>query len=244
MKPAPALACAAVADDRPSIAARSARPGGAPGRALRAVLGVAFGLALCAVATDRPALAQGGGGPGQIGVAEPLRPQRSVPYDSALGAWRAGRGEEALALAESALKTDPRNPQLRFLRGVILAERGRTDEAFEAFRSLTEDFPELPEPYNNLAVIHAQRGDWDAARQAIEQSIRAVPDYGLAHENLGDIHLQLATRSYERAGRLDPRNDSARGKLALSRELLARVQSQPVDPRNPRLGATPQVTPR
>lgn len=213
-------------------------------RAHRAVHGIAFGLALISAAAQGPALAQGAGGPGQIGAPEPPRPQRSVPYEGALGAWRAGRGDEALSLVETALRTDPRNPQLRFLRGVILAERGRTDDAFDAFRGLTEDFPELPEPYNNLAVIHAQRGDWDAARQAIEQSIRAVPDYGLAHENLGDIHLQLAARSYERAGRLDPRNESARTKLALSRELLARVRSQPVDPRNPRLGASSQVTPR
>ena len=184
---------------------------------------------------------------GEPGLAEPvqvIRPALSVPYDGAIAAYRAGRTDEALAIAERALGTEPRNPQLRFLRGVILAERGRLDDAIAVFRAMNEDFPELPEPSNNLAVIHARQGDWDAAQQAIERSIRAVPTYALAHENLGDIHLQLAARAFEQAGRLDPRNESARTKLALARELIARVQSQPVDPRNPRPPGALQVTPR
>jgi tetratricopeptide (TPR) repeat protein len=89
-------------------------------------------------------------------------------------------------------------------------------------------------------VIHANRGELDAARIALEQSIRAVPTYALAHENLGDVLLQQAVRAYEQAGRLDPRNESARGKLALARELTGRVKALPVDSRNPRLGAQPR----
>jgi len=174
----------------------------------------------------------------------PARPALSVPYDAAIAAYRAGRSDEALQRVERALATDPRNPQLRFLRGVVLAERGLDDDAVAVFRGLTEDFPELAEPYNNLAVIHARRGDWDAARLAIEQSIRAVPGYALAHENLGDIHLQLASQAYEQAGRLDPRNASARDKFALARELIGRLQPPAPDPRNPRPGATPQATPQ
>lgn len=181
-----------------------------------------------------------------MGAPEPVRPTITTPYDGAIAAYRAGHVDEALGVVDEALKADPRNPQLRFLRGVILAERRRTDEALAVFRGMTEDFPELPEPYNNLAVIHAGRGEWDAARQALEQSVRAVPTYALAHENLGDIHLQLAARAYEQAGRLDPRGESSRAKLALARELIARVQAVAPDSRNPRPGAQspPQVTPR
>ncbi len=205
--------------------------------------------ALCA-ALAAPCAAQttgvlGAGASNQIGAPEPLRPTISLPYDGAIAAYRAGRVDEAMTIVERALQTDPRNAQLRFLRGVILTERRRTDEAIEVFRSLTEDFPELPESYNNLAVIHAARGDWDAARLALEQSLRAVPTYALAHENLGDIHLQLAAASYAQAGRLDPSNASARGKLAMALELIGRVQqAPPANPANPRPSAQPQVTPR
>jgi tetratricopeptide (TPR) repeat protein len=184
------------------------------------------------------------GPPNQIGMPEPMRPGITVPYDGAIAAYRAGRLDEALSLTDKGLQGDPRNVQLRFLRGTILTERGRAADAIEVFRELVEDFPELPEPYNNLAVIHASRGELDAARQALEQSIRAVPTYALAHENLGDVLLQQAARAYEQAGRLDPRNESARGKLSLARELIGRAKALPVDPRNPRLGAQPQVNPR
>ena len=266
------MARATSAANRPSIAAGPwpfrAAPG--PGPARRTALarlpgGVAAGaFAVFALLCAPPAaLAQGLGlqdvstpgtqaTPGvgqQAATPEPVRPTISTPYDGAVAAWRAGRADDALRLADEGLKTAPRDPRLRFLRGVILATRDRADEAVEVFRGLTEDFPELPEPYNNLAVLHAARGDWDAARAALEQSIRAVPSYALAHENLGDIHLQLAARAYEQAGRLDPRSASARGKLSMARELIGRVQSQaPGTPTpassNPRPGAQPQVTPR
>jgi tetratricopeptide (TPR) repeat protein len=247
------------AANRPSIAAGPSAAGRAPappesrsaGRAA-ARPGLAAAL-LCAALAGPAALAQTvqvppgtvltvpqPGPANQLGAPEPMRPTLSVPYDGALVAWRAGRVDEALSIAEKALQGDPRNPQLRFLRGTILAERGRIDEAVGVFRALVDDFPELPEPYNNLAVIHANRGELDAARIALEQSIRAVPTYALAHENLGDVLLQQAVRAYEQAGRLDPRNESARGKLALARELTGRVNALPVDSRNPRLGAQPR----
>lgn len=235
--PARAAFAAACAAFGASISARS----GAAGRRLGAA---ALLAGACCVQAQSPSPSPAPGGnastPGQLGAPEPQRPAITVPYDGAIAAYRAGRTDEALALTERALLTEPRNPQLRFLRGVILTERERLDDAVTVFRAMVEDFPELPEPYNNLAVIQARRGEWEAARQSVEQSIRAVPTYALAHENLGDIHLQLAARAYEQAGRLDPRNESARGKLGLARELIGRVQSVPAAPRNPRLGAQPR----
>lgn len=182
-----------------------------------------------------------------IGAPEPVRARVSVPYDGAIAAYRAGRTDEAFTLVEEALKADPRNAELRFLRGVILTERGRSDEALEVFQTLAEDFPELPEPYNNIAFIQASRGQWDQARRALEQSINVVPNYALAHENLGDIHLQLAAQAYARAGRLDPQSVSARRKLATSLDLIDRTQAVPADtPKvpNPRPGAPSQVKPQ
>ena len=182
-----------------------------------------------------------------IGAPEPVRPRVSVPYDGAIAAYRSGRTDEAFELTEAALKADPRNAELRFLRGVLLTERGRTDEALEVFQTMADDFPELPEPYNNIAYIQASRGQWDQARRALEQSINVVPSYALAHENLGDIHLQLAAQAYARAGRLNPQSPSARRKLATSLDLIDRTQAVPADSPtlpNPRPGAPSQVRPQ
>lgn len=244
------LAAKRIAEGRPSIAARPGTAGRLPTAARVLVLALS---ATCAPPIHpqglqgeliSPAISPTLLGPTVPLPAEtPSRPQISVPYDGAIAAYRAGRTDEALSLAERALRDDPRNPQLRFLRGVVLADRQRDDEAMAAFRSLVQDFPELAEPHNNLAVVHARRGEWDAARQALEQSIRAVPSYALAHENLGDVHLQLAALAYERAGRLDPRSPSARGKLALSRELIGRLQPA-TESSNPRPGANTQAKPQ
>ena len=74
---------------------------------------------------------------------------------------------EALASAEKYLATKPRDPQMRFLKGVIQGATDHTADAMETFSKITEDYPELPEPYNNLAVLHARQNQLDAARTAL-----------------------------------------------------------------------------
>ena len=156
-------------------------------------------------------------------------PQRSDPRQSATIAAQAsrllreGKPDDALRTLDEALKRAPRDPQLRFLYGVALAEAGRTKDAGEVFEQMTQDFPELPEPYNNLAVMYAASGELDRARTALENAVRALPGYPLGHENLGDVYLRMAVRAYEKAGTLDPRSAGAKDKLTLTRELLRRV---------------------
>jgi len=133
------------------------------------------------------------------------------------------RRDEALAALDKALESSPADAQLRFQRGVLLAQMGRTDEAIEVFTALTREFPELPEPYNNLAALRAQRGELDQARDALEGALRALPSYSLAHENLGDVQLRLAAREYQRAIDADAGNRAAHEKLERTRELIARL---------------------
>ncbi|MEO8302592.1 MAG: tetratricopeptide repeat protein [Betaproteobacteria bacterium] len=115
----------------------------------------------------------------------------------------------------------PREPQARFLKGVVETEQGHVDVAIATFRALIEDYPELPEPYNNLAVLYAQRGDYGSARVALETAVRTAPNWAVARENLGDIYARLAADEYERAAKLDRDNKSAPAKLTLVRSLLA-----------------------
>ena len=134
---------------------------------------------------------------------------------------RSGRHAEALAKADQYLAAKPRDPQMRFLRGVVLTESGRTGEAIAVFVKLTEDYPELPEPYNNLAVLYAGRSEFDKARAALEMAIRTNPSYATAHENLGDVYAKLASQAYSKALQLDAANTAVQPKLALIRELFA-----------------------
>lgn len=137
-------------------------------------------------------------------------------------------GQYALARVkiDAALAADAKNPQARFLRGVVQADQDEPDEALATFTALTEDFPELPEPYNNMAVIWAQRGQYEKARTALESAIASHPDYAIAHENLGDIYSRLAGAEYDRALALDKTNKSAQAKLVLVRQLYAVTPSR------------------
>jgi hypothetical protein len=131
-----------------------------------------------------------------------------------------GKLDEAEKRADVFLVANPKDAQMRFLKGVILAQRGKRPEAIEAFTTITQDYPELPEPYNNLAVIFAAQGQYDKAREALESAVRVAPNDATAHENLGDVYAALAARSYRDARRYDATNAPALRKLDAVRVLL------------------------
>lgn len=149
---------------------------------------------------------------------------------------KAGQHQQALERVNKALAAKPRDPQARFLKGVIFTEQGNAKEAIEIFTKLTQDFPELPEPYNNLAVIYAAQGQYEKARTALEQSIRTHPSYATAYENLGDVYAKLASQAYDKALQLDKTNTGAQNKLSLVREIargpgpVAAVVKEPAKP--------------
>lgn len=134
--------------------------------------------------------------------------------------YQAGKLAPALEKVDAYLKVQPREPQGRFLKGLILTEQKKTPEAIQVFTGLTEDFPELPEPYNNLAVLYASLGNYDKAKSALELAIHTHPSYATAHENLGDIYAQLASRAYDRALQLDKNNATAQVKLAMVKDIF------------------------
>ncbi len=134
---------------------------------------------------------------------------------------RQGKADEALTKADAYISGKPRDPQMRFLRGVILTEQGKQADAVAAFTQLTQDYPELPEPYNNLAALYAAQSQFDKARAALEMAVKLNPDYATAHENLGDVYVRLAAESYSRAKQLEAGNTTVPPKLALIRQMFS-----------------------
>jgi tetratricopeptide (TPR) repeat protein len=132
-----------------------------------------------------------------------------------------GQHAEALKKTDAVLKQRPRDAQIRFLKGVILAEQNKTAEAITIFTKLTEDYPTLPEPYNNLAVLYAADNQYEKARIALDKAIRTNPSYATAYENLGDIHAKLASMAYDKALQLNSNNAGAKSKLTMVRSLVA-----------------------
>ena len=146
--------------------------------------------------------------------------------------YTSGRFQPSLDKVEGYLKSQPRDAQGRFLKGLILTEQKKTGEAIQVFTGLTEDYPELPEPYNNLAVLYASQGNYDKAKSALELAIHTHPSYATAHENLGDIYAQLASRAYDRALALDKNNTSAQVKLSMVKDLFSSQKLASAAPRS------------
>jgi tetratricopeptide (TPR) repeat protein len=141
---------------------------------------------------------------------------------------KAGQHQQALERVNKVLAAKPRDPQARFLKGLIFTDQGNTKDAIDIFTKLTQDYPELPEPYNNLAVIYAAQGQYDKARVALEQSIRTHPSYATAYENLGDVYAKLASQAYDKALQIDSTNKGAQNKLSLVRDLVGGAAPVPV----------------
>lgn len=149
-----------------------------------------------------------------------MGPAHADDYADVNQLLRQGKAADALAKADAYIAGKPRDPQMRFLRGVILSEQGKQADATVAFTQLTQDFPELPEPYNNLAALYAAQSQFEKARAALEMAIRLNPNYATAYENLGDVHLRLAAQSYNKAQSFATANASVAPKLTLVRQII------------------------
>jgi len=155
------------------------------------------------------------------------QPARADELQDINNLYKQGQSDKALERLEIYLTSRPKDAhgskiaQGRFLKGLILTEKGKNAEAIRIFAQLTEEYPELPEPYNNLAVLYASQGQYDKSRQALEMAISTHPSYATAHENLGDIYAQMASQAYNKALQLDKGNVAAQTKLALIKELFS-----------------------
>ncbi|MCW5645122.1 MAG: tetratricopeptide repeat protein [Rhodoferax sp.] len=147
----------------------------------------------------------------------PARADNYAPVNQLL---RDGQLSEAMAKAEQYLATNPRDPQMRFLKGLIQQDGGQREAAILTYESLIQDYPELPEPYNNVAVLYASQGRFEKAREALEMATRNSRSYAIAHENLGDVYARLASEAYRQAIQLDAGNTTVGPKLALIRQLI------------------------
>ena len=132
------------------------------------------------------------------------------------------QGEHGAALkrVEAAMAADPRDVQLRFLRGVLLLDLQRDTEALAHFSLMSLEFPELPDPYNNLALLHVRGQRLDEARVALETALRNDPGHRIARANLGQVYLMLAARALETLASLGAVEPQQQRQLDAVRALL------------------------
>ncbi|MBS7778710.1 tetratricopeptide repeat protein [Acidovorax sp. CCYZU-2555] len=136
-----------------------------------------------------------------------------------------GNAKQAATQADSYLKQNPGDVEMRFVRGVIASEQKQNAQAIKIFSALVREYPSMPEPYNNLAVLYAAEGQERKAAEALEQAIRTNPSYTTAHENLGDLYARMASEAYSKALQLDSTRQTIPAKLALITQLVPTSQN-------------------
>jgi tetratricopeptide (TPR) repeat protein len=132
-----------------------------------------------------------------------------------------GKRSVALEKLDERIAASADDVEARFLKGLLLLERGDTDAARDVFEELSRRFPRLPESFNNLATIYAREGDYEKARQALLSAIANSPDYPVVRANLGDLYAKLAADAYRKAVELDPKDQASEAKLRLLDQLFA-----------------------
>lgn len=135
--------------------------------------------------------------------------------------YRAGRRDDALALAEQVLRELPGDSGALNLAGVILYDLGRLDEAEERLSHLVALDPFFHQARINLAVVQQAKGARMEAAAQFRMVAALVPDQLEVQDRLGSMLHGLgdhvgALRHLRHAARLAPGDPDRRVLLAVS----------------------------
>lgn len=150
---------------------------------------------------------------------------------------RAGRLEEAVALAERSVAGDSKDPGDLLWLGQLLDRSGKTDRAGTVFAQAVEATPDRPDVWLALFSHNLALNKQAAAQQALDKAASLMPEprrqlaLGQGMEMLG--RLEDAERLFEEATKVAPDNLDARraladflvraGKLNRARDVLRQI---------------------
>jgi tetratricopeptide (TPR) repeat protein len=116
---------------------------------------------------------------------------RATPDDvaSIQSAIRSQHYDEALSIADSALKTNPRDFRVWTLQGIALSLKGETSAALGAFQNAIALSPDYPPALQGEAQILYQTGD-ERAIGVLQKISKANPGDQTAHEMLAVVQAK------------------------------------------------------
>jgi tetratricopeptide (TPR) repeat protein len=106
------------------------------------------------------------------------------------------------------------NPDLQFLRCVVVANQKQVQQAMDCFSALVKAHPNMVEAYNNLGVLHASLGHHEEAKQWFDNGLRRVPALWTVHQNILNLQADLARKAYSRALQIEATDRAPQAKLS------------------------------
>jgi putative PEP-CTERM system TPR-repeat lipoprotein len=137
--------------------------------------------------------------------------------------YQAGRVEQAHALVDQVLASQPRNAQLLVVKGGWHLREGKVDDALARAEGAVAADPRLPEAHLLMGSVNTARGRYAEAVKAYQEVLILTPGSIEARRALGALHLASGRRREalafaEEAVRDAPQDGAAR--LLLVRALL------------------------
>lgn len=99
-----------------------------------------------------------------------------------------GRNAEAIAALTTALKSQPKNDEIRILRGKLLVREGAVKDGIADLRAVSSQNPTLAEPFLYIGIAQRDLGQEEAAVAAFNQAIKRNSKEAEAHLRLGEIY--------------------------------------------------------
>ena len=137
--------------------------------------------------------------------------------------------EEAMALAQEALRLKPEYAEARNNLGYALQKLGRLEEARAQYLEALRVKPTYPQAHNNLGYVLQQLGRPEEAVPQYLEALKLYPNYAEAHYNLGNVlqhagRLEEAVAQYRETLRFTPGFTDARYNLGMALHRLGRPQ--------------------
>jgi hypothetical protein len=99
--------------------------------------------------------------------------------------------EDAVALAETALRISPDCGPAHQILGLVLSDRGQLTEAIDRLQTAIRLQPDLASSYNGLGLCYLYLGQLDEALFHLERALFLQPDHPNAHFNRAMAWLKL-----------------------------------------------------
>ena len=137
-----------------------------------------------------PALEQTSQGRVELSSSDPV-----ALREQALAALESGEDDLAFAAARRAMRLAPKDPQVVFLMGLVLADRHRFRQAIKTLEGLVAAEPSARLPVmGQTAEWMVLAGMWEQAEQRYRSILTEVPDSVLVHRNLSSLLLRRGHR--------------------------------------------------
>ena len=104
--------------------------------------------------------------------------------------YKQNKNEEALAVIEDAVRSDPRNAEAFTQQGAIYSRLERPDMATAAYKKAVAADPEYAPAYFDMGVLYYNAGDYRNAEASYKQVIRIQPNNYQAHAHLASTYRQ------------------------------------------------------